>query len=311
MLKHTILVGLVLGTHAFAQCSACAKAYDDNMLLTFGVASQNATYGIKTQATNTLVLFSVLIYTDGTDGDVAIWSHDAAVNRPLKELATAVWSSSNSGVAWKGTNFARPVIIRASTTYWVVLRVTQFNAIPSLRARSTTGQTYAYSLNRGYTWTGPYNGYEWKYRLHCCPLSNLAGFAPFGSGCGPSATGTPAIGSSLAPLLGGSMDVSVTNARSSTAALLAFGASNSAWGASVLPLGLTPFGAPGCSILVSLDLLLSTATNGSGNGSVRLTIPKNAALLGFRVYNQWAVLDPSANPLSLALSAGARAEVGQ
>ncbi len=311
MLKCTFMIGLLVAPPAIAQCSPCEKAYDDNVLLTVSIASQNITYAIRVTSTNARAFMALLIYTDGMDGDVGIWSHNAANNRPLTPLATAVWSSTNTSTAWKGANFAKPAIVLANTTYWVVLRITQLAAFPSVRAKSLSGQTYVFSRDRGLTWAGPHSGFEWKYRIHCCSLNNLASFAPFGKGCGPTSRGAPIIGASLAPLLGRNFDVTVTNARPSTAALLAMGASNSRWGAISLPFDLTPLGAPGCSVLVSFDLLLPVATSTAGAATVRLTIPNNQALLGFRFFDQWTVLDPSANPLGMAFSRGARAEVGR
>ena len=85
---------------------------------------------------------------------------------------------------------------------------------------------------------------------------------------------------------------------------LIVGASNTLWAGASLPLDLTPFGAPGCTLLTGLNLLLPAATDASGNAALTLPIPNNPALIGLQVFFQWQVFDPSQNALGVVFSDG-------
>jgi hypothetical protein len=135
--------------------------------------------------------------------------------------------------------------------------------------------------------------------------------APFGSGCSASpgapiatATATGLFGPGGAHFLGGS------NLGANTLALAAFGLSNTQ---AFAPL---PFALPGtaCTLLVSPDLTVATATDASGNvagdAAVALALPADPALSGLVVYEQFAALAPNANALGLALSNGVAVTLG-
>lgn len=70
---------------------------------------------------------------------------------------------------------------------------------------------------------------------------------------------------------------------------------------SPLPLGLASNGAPGCDLLVNIDVGVPLIP---ANGSVAWVIPSlpNAGLVGATVFAQGFVLDPLANPLGVVLS---------
>ncbi|MCA8969080.1 MAG: hypothetical protein KDC95_04830 [Planctomycetes bacterium] len=291
-----------------AQCLPCAAEFDDAVLLTAGVASQDATYGIRIRTQANLAVFSILIMTNGTNGTVGIWSHDVAAGTPNKPIVSAGWSTNDVTPNWKGASFGKPTILSANQDYWVVLRTNPASSSPSLRAKSSNGQTYAYSQNDGRTWSGVARGYEWKYRLHCCPIPNLASATGFGSACGGSSfvpSGTNAV-----PVFGTQSEFSVEGARANAPAILAIGGSAQRWGAFQLPLDLTQAGAPNCSLYASLDLLLATVASGPGTARLLLPIPRDNALLGIAFYSQWIVLDPAVNQFGAAFSQGVRSVIG-
>jgi hypothetical protein len=74
--------------------------------------------------------------------------------------------------------------------------------------------------------------------------------------------------------------------------LVIFGGSNTIWNGQPLPFDLTAIGAPGCSLLVSLDVAVTVLlTNGSGIATWNL--PNLASAVGFQFFTQGVVLDPS------------------
>ncbi len=78
-----------------------------------------------------------------------------------------------------------------------------------------------------------------------------------------------------------------------------------------LPLDLGVVGMNGCTLLVSPDASISTATDGAGAASVALTIPNNPNLSGSGFGMQWIHADPNAgNALGLLTTAGRLFHVG-
>lgn len=62
--------------------------------------------------------------------------------------------------------------------------------------------------------------------------------------------------------------------------------------------------APGCHLLLSLDLLLGTTTDSSGKALQSLPIPPVPSFAGLSLYAEWYVLDPAINKAGLGTSGG-------
>jgi len=128
----------------------------------------------------------------------------------------------------------------------------------------------------------------------------------FGTGCKGS-NGTPYLFSPQVPEISKDFPIIVANVPSTAPALLVLGLSNTKWSAFTLPLDLTAFGATGCSLYTSFDLLLPM-TNYNGTGYLNLPIPY--AIPGGQFYVQGLTLDPSANSLGLVFSNAGDAKLG-
>ena len=142
-------------------------------------------------------------------------------------------------------------------------------------------------------WHGPveYSGGAFVY----------SGFGPartFGEGCHGADVGW--LG---APVLG-THDFTVTygGGPAGAAAVVLLGASGDAWGSTPLPLDLAALGAPGCTLLVSPDLLVPYATG--AKGTLELPLPLPAGLPKQAYFAQVTVLAPQANPLGVVVSDG-------
>ena len=92
--------------------------------------------------------------------------------------------------------------------------------------------------------------------------------------------------------------------------MLLAGASNTTWSGGALPFSLAGLGAPGCDLLVDPRIPVGIVLNGSGNGSLNVSVPNIKALVGQMAYAQFYVIDSGANALNVAVSAGAALTIG-
>lgn len=122
-------------------------------------------------------------------------------------------------------------------------------------------------------------------------------WAPFqvGSSCGNPA---PQIGYVGQPILARDFTVTLAGAPASSFALLAVGFSATSWNGIPLPLGLAPFGYPGCDLNVAPSAWVFQLTD--PNGSAQYTV-NLSGLSAMNVYWQWAVLTPAALPTTTGL----------
>ncbi len=137
-----------------------------------------------------------------------------------------------------------------------------------------------------------------------------AGSALFGAGCAGVSTGqVPGITASggLPSITGGNPDfeIHLSHARQNAPGLVLVGTSNSLLAGSVpLPLALAPLGVPGCTLDVSLELIIAVVSNAGGTVAVPFPIPSNPAFAGVHVYFQGYVSDPGPALLPGAMSRG-------
>lgn len=123
-------------------------------------------------------------------------------------------------------------------------------------------------------------------------------FEKLGRGC-PGSSGVDArIGASGLPVHGSSFQLSVRDGEPFGVAMQWLGLSSRNWLALPLPFDLLPFGAPGCELLTSIDLLTAVPlTNGAA--TVTYALPNLPALNGLVLHAQWA---STANNNSLGLA---------
>ncbi len=132
-------------------------------------------------------------------------------------------------------------------------------------------------------------------------LGTAATFEVFGSGCdaGAGELVLDAANGAL-PLLGGDFAVQVAPAAPLT--LFAIGLDRTQFGGRSLPVELSPFGMPGCSLFVALDAVQpALVTGGVARGAVAL--PLDTRLLALPLFVQALSLDP-------ATGAGATSNAG-
>jgi hypothetical protein len=134
-------------------------------------------------------------------------------------------------------------------------------------------------------------------------------FVHFGKGCAGPSGREPRVGASGLSKVGSqSFRVGLRDGFPSRPAFLMFGVSNTRGFGVPLPLDLAPFGAPGCRLLTSSDVLIVATAGAQGDASVPVPIPNDPSLAGVSLYVQWAQ-PGAANALGLAFSDGAALHV--
>lgn len=308
-----VCVSFLLGAIAHGQCSkACFAMYDDakydNRISTGG---PNLLIGIKVRVTAPVAAqrLEVLTGKRSGSGSLAIWSHDAAGNKPGTKLAGNPYLQS-AAIGWQGANLDTAQLLLPNKDYWFVWGMPN-GSQSSIRQRhaSRQGQLYRGSFNGGTSWNGPFSFYEWKLRVFCC--KKFPGvFATFGSACGPRGQ-APRMGHVGVPVIGKSYQVTVSATIPRRPALLTLGVSKTQWGPFRLPLDLTQAGAQGCLLLCSIDVGAGKATDGSGNASNAVPIPNDSAFVGVVYHHQWVVFSPAANTLGAIFSNGGTVQIGR
>ena len=124
-----------------------------------------------------------------------------------------------------------------------------------------------------------------------------AAITPYGTSCNGlniGFTGWPSIG---VP----NFSITLAGAPWNSQAVLLMGSSDTLWGLTPLPFDITPFGAPGCWLLTSIDGLAGALVDAAGNASLGGPVPNDPALIGVTLNAQWmAVGVPSALGIGLS-----------
>ncbi len=127
------------------------------------------------------------------------------------------------------------------------------------------------------------------------------GFLPdnraFGSGC-PGSAGVPAVTAGSLPWVGEGWRVSIANLLLTGPAALMLGASRDLWLGTPLPIDLAWLGMAGCSLAVSIDVVVPFPVG----RVITLPVPNDDALLGASLFVQGLVVDPPANSAGLVVS---------
>jgi hypothetical protein len=301
LLAATLAISPLLAQATVAHANFDTLVYDDGQ----SMGGPNLWLGLKTTLPTAFVATRIEVFTGERAGTntIALWSHDAVNNRPLAPLGSGAWQMGITN-SWQGAPLATPVPLAAGQTVWVVWSCQ--NGSQSSIEGSGGGAQYRGSFDGGTTWTGPFSGVQWKFRIWSGPAGH---YQSFGAGCNGGA-GVPRLSWFGLPMAGSSFDVQLDRAMASNVALLVIGDSNTTYNGLPLPFNLAPLGAPACSLLTSVTATFATPTDATGAAVLTLAIPANPALAGFLFWNQWACLDLAANTFGFTFSNGGAATVG-
>lgn len=285
------LLALALTASPLAAQQQCQRINDDGTLVTnISMGGPNLSLGMRLVAPGTFTLSAAQVHTGLVAGPAsfAVWSHDAANNRPLANLSGNGNYQQSSAILWQGAALPTPITITTGQVYWLVWSMP--NSSRSPQATSTTiNVPYRGSFDGGLTWNGasggtqPWPGAPYKIRLFCPhttnPVTNI-GAAKAGVGGLPTqrVLGWAAVGNELGFLL--------ENAAPGATALFVLGVQPPL----PIPLGIA-------DLYASPDILIPFGTSGTpgrgvGSASLELRIPPGSA--GFPLASQWLVLDGAA-----------------
>ena len=133
-----------------------------------------------------------------------------------------------------------------------------------------------------------------KYGLPAFNKKAIGSAKPFGLGCLGS-NGKLTLSVSGDPEIGRTQWFRMDNGLPQSVALLLIGFSKTSWGPFRLPLDLNSFGATGCKLYTSPDIILAFPTGQRGTITVPLRHPANPVYLGLRFFTQFFCLDSKAN----------------
>ena len=138
---------------------------------------------------------------------------------------------------------------------------------------------------------------------------HLAALTPFGSGCpGNPASPTIAPKDHKLPWIGDTYGVRFGGLPNTGVCALVTGLSNQTWGSLPLPLPLAVLGIPGCSALVSVDVM--DAKVHLGTASVDINVPNVPSAAGLSFFHQGLVFYNAVNPFGALVSDGLEAVLG-
>ncbi len=167
---------------------------------------------------------------------------------------------------------------------------------------------HEFSLQGTFT-PGRFGCYNYSQSRTGFQFSLPGAFTLYGAGCAGSA-GTPYLFGPVTPVVGGYVPIITANLAPATVAFTAIGLSDSSLGATPLPLALGSFGAPGCTLYTSAELLLP-ATNWNGTAYVALQLPPTLPPTLLPVFfAQTLVFDPAANQLGFVFSNAGAMTIG-
>lgn len=133
----------------------------------------------------------------------------------------------------------------------------------------------------------------------------------FGVGCPDSSGTTFRLTTAGCPDQGATFTLQGNTGPAVTSSMFVFlGLSNQLWGPVLLPVDLTPFGAPNCFLYTSQDTLIGPLANPGGGASLTATFPAVIPGLGVPFYAQGVMIDPGANLLNLATTNGIEITTG-
>ena len=228
---------------------------------------------------------------------IALHMPDSAGMPQPTAARTGMVTVNSTTAGWAKGTFNSPMAIAANTKFFVV-----YGDIPAGRTThpiimDPTGirGTYYWHPPTIAAWRGPFTSQRWAFRVTC------------GGGSGGA---VPLMANTGVPTLNQSFSLDLSQAAKNSQALFAFGASRTMWATVNLPLDVSPFGAPNCSLLASIDLIIPMGTSPAGAASLTVQVPNAPFLVGRTFYNQALVVD-RVNSLGLVFSNGGAGTVGR
>ncbi len=198
---------------------------------------------------------------------------------------------------WYKTTFTTPLVVAAGKKFFLsYTSVSGQMKFPI--AVSGTKVSHFWHSPSSTSWNGPApNGFitqAWAWKVNCATNTGAI----------------PILSNTGVPELNSSFKVHVSSARNNAMALFLIGFSDTAWGTVSLPWDLGSFGAVGCKLFASGEVILGFSTTAAGSFTHTLPIPNNLSLLGLKFYNQHVIDEPTL-PFGLVLGNAGAGKIGK
>lgn len=168
---------------------------------------------------------------------------------------TTPWSTTvaTAGTFAQGTEFAN-LALKANQPF-----VFEFSMDASIKLASAGRSNLTAALS---------------FHLECAPAAKTLAWKTSGTACGGLTIGA----APLPPLFGTPLDITLAGAPANSWAFLLMGGRGWKWSLLSLPLDLTPFGAPGCTLYTPPVIGFAVKTDGTGSAKATLQLPSPAGL---------------------------------
>lgn len=276
----------VFGTGCGVAQTSCASVNPNGGSLTG--AFRNNEYAYRFTVNSNATIDSFDIFTASNGGNTAVTARLYADNNGIPGAVLAQGTLSVGAAQAFYTATLPPTNVGPGTYYVAVNHSAQTTMISTL----SSGQSgVAFWQRPGRSWSQSGLVQRPSFRVSC-----QAGTTAF---------------SDNEPRIDTNLVTNLASGEASQPASLLTGLSNTTFGGSTpLPFSLDLLGAVGCSLYVDPLISSSATTNSVGSAQIALPVPNDTNLIGLHIYQQWAILAPSANSLGVVTSNGLDNQLG-
>lgn len=229
---------------------------------------------------------------------VSIYLANAAGAPLAKPVATATMAVTTR-LAWYGVTFTKPFTLAKKQRAFAAFQVPTGSArlSPPAVLQGFRRTHFQRLPSKGPAWSRAKLAQNWAWRLRCA---------------GAKVPAAPVLtGDAKGARIGKTFHLTLGVGPVKSPAFFVTGVSKKTWGPIPLPLDLKPAGAPGCQLLVSMDILAFVILDAQGTANLSFPIPNQLSLVKKSFHNQAVCLDTKANTLGLTLSNGGTALIGK
>lgn len=261
----------------------CIVVNPNQTALSTGTLANHTAFALECVAPGDTLIRGVELFCSGptTNMSVQFMRADASGKRPLTTPVALTTAQVTPTASWVKASWPKPIPVLDGERFYVT-----FVTFPGLQIIGASGVQPRYFWTNTANWNGPWEAFEFSYKVECVTPSAI-----------------PSIRSGEEPTIACPHEIGLDFAKPSSAALLVFGAAR-------VNVDLGSVGATGCTLLASLDVIVPVPTDARGSVSLKLPVPNDKALIGAKLRNQWAVLDPSANLFGFVFTRGQEMVVG-
>ncbi|MEC7584376.1 MAG: S8 family serine peptidase [Planctomycetota bacterium] len=254
--------------------------------------TQNNEYAYQVLATGTTQVTGFEVYTQSVAGfavNAGAHLYQSSGAGPAASPIASTTMAIGTVPGFYTATFATPQTVTGN--YFISLDHTGNNTYVSELTNGNSGSAYYRGTPLSGGWTS----------------SNLITTPSYKVTCANAPFSIPELSNQGEPVINGTYDLLLTNARPFSVALTVMGFSDTTWSGGGLPAQFP--GAPGCDLLISPEATLMFFTSIQGNSTFVVPLPNNQGIVGIDLFHQWLILD-SANPLGVISSNAGRATIG-